>query len=204
MSAPRRRPLSCDNFELVREVPPQHLRDGGGYTTVPGMFYEIVSEMKKLLGQLDKWLETAAAHAQTKSFDPNLYLSFRLAPDQFPFSRQVQAACDAARLSVSRLSGKEAPSAPDTEQTLDELRARIRSTLAYLEPFTAKDFEGAAARVVTMPRWEGKVMSGTDYFVQHALPNFFFHTSHAYAILRHNGVSLGKRDFLGALSQRAP
>ena len=168
------------------------------------MYYETLCQMKKMLGQLDKWLEAAAAFAQAKSFDPNLFLGFRLAPDQFAFARQVQTACDTAKLTAARLSGKEAPKQADTEQTLEELRARVQTTLAYLEEFSAKDFEGAAARVVTQPRWEGKTMSGADYFLEHAVPNFFFHITHAYALLRHNGVSVGKRDYLGALSLRAP
>jgi uncharacterized protein len=168
------------------------------------MFYETIGQMKKMLGQLDKWLETAAGFAQSKSFDPNVFLGLRLAPDQFPFARQVQSACDTAKLAAARLAGQQAPSHPDTEQTLDELRARIRTVLAYLDGFSAKDFEGAATRVISQPRWEGKVMSGADYFLQHAMPNFFFHVTHAYAILRHNGVGLGKRDYLGPLSLRAP
>jgi hypothetical protein len=166
------------------------------------MYTVLFSQMKKQLGQLDKWLELAASHAQAKSFDPKLYLGFRLAPDQFPFARQVQTACDTAKLAASRLTGKEAPAHPDTEQTLDELRARIRQVCDYLSGLSAADFEGAATRTVTQPRWEGKTMAGADYFVEHALPNFYFHLSHAYAILRHNGVPLGKRDFLGALSLR--
>lgn len=166
------------------------------------MVYAIFSQMKKQLGQLDKWLETAAADAKARSFDPNVFLGLRLAPDQFAFARQVQTACDTAKLAASRLTGKEAPSHPDTEQTLDELRARVRSVIAYLDTLSAKDFDGAAARVVTQPRWEGKVMSGADYFVEHAVPNFFFHLTHAYAILREAGVSVGKRDYLGTLSLR--
>jgi hypothetical protein len=168
------------------------------------MYYETMGQMKKMLGQLDTWLEASAAFAQTKSFDPNLFLGFRLAPDQFAFARQVQAACDVTKLAASRLTGKEAPTHPDTETTIDELRARVRSVLAYLDGFSARDFEGAATRVVSQPRWEGKVMTGADYFLEHAVPNFFFHITHAYAILRHNGVNLGKRDYLGALSLRAP
>ena len=89
------------------------------------MYFETVRQMKKMLGQLDKWLEAAAAFAQTKKFDPNVFLTLRLAPDQFPFVKQVQTACDTAKLVAARLAGKEAPSHPDTEQTLDELRARI-------------------------------------------------------------------------------
>ncbi|WP_375743591.1 DUF1993 domain-containing protein [Corallococcus interemptor] len=168
------------------------------------MYFETFSQMKKQLGQLGKWLDTAAAHAKAKPFDPNLYLNFRLAPDQLPFVRQVQIACDAAKLAASRLSGKAAPSHPDTEQTLEELSARVQSTIAYLDTFTAKDFEGAAARGVTHPRWEGKVMNGADYFLENALPNFYFHVTHAYALLRHNGVNLGKADYLGSQSLRAP
>jgi len=80
----------------------------------------------------------------------------------------------------------------------------VRSVVGYLEGFSAKDFEGAATRTVTQPRWEGKTMSGADYFVEHAVPNFYFHLTHVYAILRHNGVNVGKRDYLGALNLRAP
>lgn len=164
------------------------------------MYSTIFGQMKKHLRQLDKWLETAGEHAKAKSFDPNLYLGFRLSPDQFAFARQVQVACDTAKLAASRLAGKEAPSHPDDEKTLDDLRARVGKVIAYLDTFSEKDFEGAATRTITQPRWEGKTMSGADYFVEHALPNFYFHLTTTYAILRHNGVSIGKRDFLGALS----
>ncbi|MCY1044936.1 DUF1993 domain-containing protein [Corallococcus sp. bb12-1] len=168
------------------------------------MYIETFSQMKKQLGQMEKWLETAATFAKTKSFDPNIFLGFRLAPDQLPFSRQVQIACDSAKLAASRLTGKEAPSHPDTEQTLEQLSARIRSVIAYLDGFSARDFEGAAERSITQPRWEGKTMTGANYFLEHAVPNFFFHITHVYALLRHNGVNVGKADYLGALSLRAP
>jgi hypothetical protein len=168
------------------------------------MYYQTVRQMKKILGQLDQWLESAATFAKTKSFDPNVVLGLRLAPDQFAFARQVQAACDTAKLAAARLTGNEAPKHPDTEQTIEELRARVGSVIAYLDGFSEKDFDGAATRVVSQPRWEGKTMTGADYFLEHATPNFFFHSTHAYAILRHNGVPLGKRDFLGPLSLRMP
>ena len=168
------------------------------------MYFEAFGQMKKMLGQLDKWLDSATAYGKEKSFDANVLLDFRFAPDQFPLARQVQIACDTAKLGASRLAGKDAPNHPDTEKTIDELHARVKSVVAYLEGFSAKDFEGAAARVVTQPRWEGKTMSGADYFVEHAIPNFFFHLTSTYAILRHNGVDVGKKDFLGALSLRAP
>ena len=108
------------------------------------MYFETIGQMKKQLGQLDKWLETAGKHAQAKSFDPNLFLGFRLAPDQFAFARQVQATCDVAKLVAARLSGKEAPKHEDNEKSLEDLRARVASVIAYLGGFTAKDFEQAA------------------------------------------------------------
>jgi hypothetical protein len=168
------------------------------------MIIETLRQMKKQLGQLDRWLEAAEASAKARSFDPNLFLAFRLAPDQFGFARQVQVACDTAKLAASRLSGKEAPSFPDTEQTLGELRTRVQATIAYLDGFSATDFADAPTRTITQPRWEGKTMTGADYFLEHAVPNFFFHLTTAYAILRHNGVAVGKRDFLGQLTQHGP
>ncbi len=141
---------------------------------------------------------------QAKSFDSNLYLGFRLAPDQFAFARQVQITCDTVKLAASRLGGKEAPAHPDHEQTLDELRTRVQSVISYLDGFSAKDFEAAATATITQPRWEGKTMTGADYFLEHTIPNFFFHINTVYAILRHNGVAVGKRDYLGTLTQHAP
>ncbi len=167
------------------------------------MYFEIIGQMKKTLGQLEKCLESAEAHAKAKGFDGNVLLGQRLAPDQFALAKQLQVACDTAKLSAARLSGKEAPKHDDNEQTLEDLRSRVRSVLAYLDGLSGADFVGAAERSITQPRWEGKTMSGADYFLEHALPNFFFHATHVYAILRHNGVALSKRDFLGALSFRA-
>lgn len=168
------------------------------------MYYETFGQMKKMLSQLDKWFETAKTHGEAKKFDPNVLLTARLAPDQFPFLRQVQVACDTAKLGASRLTGKEAPAHDDKEQTIDELRARIASVVKYLDSYTPKDFEKAAEASITQPRWEGKTMTGHDYFIEHVVPNFFFHLTTAYALLRHNGVPVGKRDYLGQLTQRAP
>jgi hypothetical protein len=168
------------------------------------MYHAMFGQMRKQLAQLDKWLEIAAAFAKTKAFDPNVFLTLRLAPDQFAFDRQVRLACDTAKLAASRLTGKDAPVHADTEQTLDELRARVAAVIGFLDGFSAGDFAAAATRVVTQPRWEGKTMSGASYFLEHAVPNFFFHLTHVYAILRHNGVGLGKRDFLGTLTFTAP
>jgi hypothetical protein len=167
------------------------------------MYDAMFRQMKKQLGQLDRWLETAKSFADQKKFSPDLFVDFRLSPDQFAFARQVQSTCDTAKLAASRLTGKEAPAHADTERTLDELSARVRSVIAWLDGLAPADFEQAATRSITQPRWEGKTMTGHDYFLEHAVPNFYFHLAHAYAILRHNGVPVGKRDYLGALTQKA-
>ncbi|MEO6599759.1 MAG: DUF1993 domain-containing protein [Polyangiaceae bacterium] len=168
------------------------------------MYFESFLQFKKMLGQVSTWLDKTEAYAKERGFDPNVLVTARLAPDQFAFARQIQIACDTLKLGASRLTGKDAPSHADTEQTLAELRERVKSVVAYLDHFTAKDFEGTDARSVTQPRWEGKVMTGKDYFFEHVQPNFYFHLAHAFAILRHNGVPVGKKDYLGALTQRMP
>jgi hypothetical protein len=165
------------------------------------MFNILFQQMRKQLGQLDTWFAKAKAHAEAKKFDVNLLTQFRLAPDQFALARQVQIACDTAKLGASRLTGKDAPSFDDGETTLDQLVERIAKTRAYLETISEADLAGAATRTISTPRWEGKTMTGQDYFVEHVVPNFFFHTAHVYAILRHNGVDVGKKDYLGPLTQ---
>jgi hypothetical protein len=164
--------------------------------------YVLILEMKKLLKNLDANLDKAAAHATTKKFDTKVLLQSRLAPDMLPLMFQIQTACDTAKFAVARTSGKDAPSFPDNEQTLDEAKQRIAKTIAYLDGFKQADFDGIDGRTVALPRWEGKSMTALDYFVEHALPNFMFHVTTAYGILRHNGVELGKRDFLGQLTMK--
>ncbi len=168
------------------------------------MIYQSIRQMNKMLGLLDAWLVKATEYAQKKAFDANTLLVSRLAPDQYPFVRQVQLSCDHAKFAPARLTGKEAPKHSDDEQTIDSLHARIRSVRTWLDGFNAVDFEGAEKGLVTLPRWEGKGLIGEDYLLEYAMPNFFFHVTHAYAILRHNGVDLGKKDYVGQLSLRAP
>jgi hypothetical protein len=168
------------------------------------MIYQSIRQMNKMLGQLDAWLVKATEYAQKKPFDVNTLLVFRLAPDQFPFARQVQLSCDHAKFAPARLTGKEAPNHPDDEQTIDALHARIRSVRTWIDGFHASDFEGAGKRLITLPRWEGKGLLGEHYLLEYAFPNFYFHVTHAYAILRHNGLDLGKKDYVGELSLRAP
>jgi hypothetical protein len=159
-----------------------------------------VVQTKKMLGNLGQWLDAGSKYATEKGFDPRVLASARLAPDQYALVRQVQSSCDSAKFAASRLSGKTAPSHPDTEQTLDELKARVKTATAYLDTFTAGDFEGAETRRITLPFLEGQYLLGADYLDEMVLPNFYFHVTTAYAILRHNGVPLGKRDFIGSLT----
>lgn len=168
------------------------------------MIYLSIRQMNKMLGQLDTWLVKATEYAQKKSFDANTLLVSRLAPDQFPFVRQVQLSGDHAKFAAARLTGKESPKHADDEQTIDALHARIRSVRSWLDGFHAHDFEGAHKRVITLPRWEGKGLTGEDYLLEYSMPNFFFHLTHAYAILRHNGLDVGKKDYVGQLSFRDP
>jgi uncharacterized protein len=166
------------------------------------MYTEILSQFKKQFGQLDKWLGMAADHAKAKNFDPDVFLTLRLAPDQFPLVRQVQIACDTVKLTVGFLTGKPVQAQEDNEKTIAELQARVRSIITLLDGLTAKDFEGADTRVVSQPRWKGEWMTGADYFIEHTIPNFYFHLTTTYALLRHNGVAVGKRDYLGVQSKR--
>jgi uncharacterized protein len=163
------------------------------------IYHVVITQFSKMLLNMSAFLDKGAQHAATKKCEVEVLLRAHLAPDQFNLTKQVQVACDTAKLAAARLAGKEAPSHPDTEKTLPELKTRIESVLGYLATFTEKDFAGAEARRITTPRWEGKSLSGAEYAIQHAMPNFYFHLTTAYDILRHNGVDVGKKDFLGAL-----
>jgi hypothetical protein len=131
-------------------------------------------------------------------------LQSRLAPDQFNFIRQIQIACDTAKLGASRLTGKAAPVQEDNEKTLNDIKARIESVIKYLGEFKPEDFKSAATASITQPRWEGKTLTGEQYTIHHIIPNFYFHVTTAYAILRHNGVDIGKKDYLGAMPYKLP
>ena len=162
--------------------------------------FNAIVEMKKMLGQVDAWVEKSVAHAEKKTFDPNVLLTLRLAPDQYPLVRQVQSACDSAKFAAARLAGKEAPKHPDTETTVAEIRERLKSVIGYLGTFKEEDFKTSDTRMIPLTFMQGKGMLGKDYLVEMAQPNFFFHAAHAYAILRHNGVDVGKMDFIGPLT----
>ena len=156
------------------------------------------------LGALSGLLDKAEAFAAAKKIDPSVLLNWRLAPDMFPFTRQVQIAADQAKNGSARLAGVEAPRYEDDETTLDQLKARLAKTIAYLEKLDLKQIDDAADREITFPLGPNNKghMKGADYLNHFVLPNFHFHLTTAYAILRHCGVEIGKRDFLGAIPMR--
>ena len=150
------------------------------------------------LGNLSAFLEKGQAHATQRKFEPAVLLASRLAPDMLPLTRQVQIACDVAKNGVARLAGQEPPRFPDTEASFEELHARIARTLDYLKGVPASALEGAETRDIKVPTRDGTLeFKGLEFLRHWAIPNVFFHVTTAYAILRHNGVELGKRDFLG-------
>ncbi|HVW71138.1 MAG TPA: DUF1993 domain-containing protein [Steroidobacteraceae bacterium] len=151
------------------------------------------------LGCLSDLLEKGQASATARKFDPGVLMSARLAPDMFPLSRQVQIACDLAKNSVARLAGLEPPRYEDNEKTFEELRARIARTIDYLKGIPPSSFAGAEDRDIRVPAGPDRFLDfkGLDFVQRWAIPNVFFHITTAYAILRHNGVEIGKRDFLG-------
>ena len=152
-----------------------------------------------MLGSMLPWLDKAQAHAEARKFDSANYLGLRLAPDMLPFSKQIQIACDMAKGCVARLAGLEVPQWSDDESTLDELRARIRRTHEYVSGFSPAQIDGSDGREIVLPMRAGeRRLSGEDYLKSFVLPNVYFHATTAYALLRHAGVELGKRDFLGA------
>ena len=166
------------------------------------MLYELtIVQFSKMLNNLSAILEKGAEFAETKKIDPEVLLNSRLAADQFNLIRQVQIACDTAKLGAARLTGKTdtAPKHEDNETTLADLQARINSVLDYLSGFTPEDFANTGSEKVSQPRWEGKYLTGPEFAIQHAIPNLYFHIATTYAILRHNGVTVGKKDYLGPL-----
>ena len=161
---------------------------------------ETITQFAKMLDNLARWLDAGRALAEKKKFEPDVLAHARLAPDQYDLTRQVQAACDQAKYAAAYLSGQNAPSHPDTENTLAELRTRIQTCRDYLASIKASEYAGAAERRVAPPWLQGKWFRAADYLAQVAIPNFYFHATMAYAILRHNGVELGKMDYIGSMA----
>lgn len=146
-------------------------------------------------------LDKALAHAKAKNFDPSVLVQARLAPDMFALARQVQIASDVAKACAARLAGIENPSFADVEQTIPELKERIKKTVDFLRSVQAVQIDGSEERTISFKTRTSEYMfKGQPYLLQYAIPNFFFHVTTAYAILRHNGVDIGKADFQGSFS----
>ena len=153
----------------------------------------------QILNSLSGLLTKAEAHCKARNIEPDVLLSARLYPDMLPLTKQIQLACDFATKGCARLTHSEVPSIPDTEKTFDELKARLTRTIDYVKAFKPAQFEGADARDVSFPAGPEKTMTlkGQQFLSHVSLPNFYFHAATAHGILRHNGVEIGKRDFLG-------
>ena len=165
------------------------------------MYYQAISQCTQMLKNFERWLDKAEQYAGAKKFDVGVLMTGRLAPDMKPFIYQVQSACDYTKAAAAWLSGQTPPSHDDNEQTIGEVRARIQKTVAFAESVQEAQYAGAADQKVSLSfAPPGKVLGGEDYLLQMSIPNVYFHVAMAYAILRHNGVDIGKMDFLGPIN----
>lgn len=162
------------------------------------MYFNVVSQLVSNLRTVEAWLDKAELLATSKQFDVNVLMTSRLAPDMKPLVYQVQSACDYVKAAAAWLSRQAPPKHEDNERTVDELRARVRKTIVFAESVKPEQYERAGEQQVHMS-WApaGKVLRGEDYLLQMSVPNVYFHLAMAYAILRSNGVDVGKMDFLG-------
>ncbi|HVU49980.1 MAG TPA: DUF1993 domain-containing protein [Polyangia bacterium] len=164
------------------------------------MYYMAIQQLARTLRNLDAILGKAEAHAKARGFDVDNFLTARLAPDMLPFAKQIRIACDHAKSVAQALSGKELPKHEDNEATFAELRGRIAKCLAVLDGLSAADFAATKGdAIVKMPNRPGKGMRADEYLWRRQIPNFYFHVTTAYALLRAGGVEIGKSDFLGPL-----
>ncbi len=163
------------------------------------MHSSTVPAFVRMLNNMLAWLDKAQAHAEARKFDTVNYLGLRLAPDMLPFTRQIQIATDGVKGCVARLAGLEVPKWDDNEASLDDLRARLRKTIDYVQSVPAAQIDGSEAREIVLPMRIGEPLrfTGQSYVQHFVLPNLYFHSSMTYALLRQAGVELGKRDFLG-------
>jgi hypothetical protein len=164
------------------------------------VYYQVVSQCTQTLKNLETCLDKAEEYATAKKFDVGVLMTSRLAPDMKDFIYQVQSACDYVKGAAAWLSGQTPPKHEDNEQTIGELRARIRKTVAFAESVPQEQYAGANERKVRLSWAPGKVLGGRDYLLQVTVPNVYFHITTAYAILRHNGVDVGKMDYLGPIN----
>jgi len=164
------------------------------------MYYRFVTQCAQTLRNMEIWLDKAEDHAKNKGFDVNVLMSSRLAPDMGNFMYQVQSASDYAKAAAAFLTGQKPPKYPDNETTIEEARVRIQKTVDFVESNLEGEYEGAGERTFPFSWSPGRLITGDDYLVQVAVPNLYFHACMAYAILRHNGVDVGKMDFAGPIT----
>jgi len=164
------------------------------------MYYQVVSQCVQSLKTVEVLLDKAEQFAAAKQFDVRVLLNGRLAPDMKPLIYQVQSACDYVKAAAAWLSGQTPPKHEDNEQTLEELRARVRKTVDFAESVGKAQYEGAEGRKVSLSWVPGKVIGGEDYLLQITIPNVYFHIAMTYAVLRNGGVDVGKMDFLGPMN----
>jgi len=161
------------------------------------MYQVSVPRFANILRNLSAILDKAQAHAEARKIDPAVLTNFRLYPDMLPMKRQVQIACDSAKGAVARLAGVEPPKHDDVEENFAELKARIAKTLEFIQTFKPAQIDGSEEKDIHLKLGQREIaFKGMQYLLGHALPNFYFHVTTAYDILRHNGVELGKRDYL--------
>lgn len=162
------------------------------------MYQASIPVFVRMLGNLSSILDKAAAHAEAEKIDQAVFINARLAPDMYPLSRQIQIATDMVKGCAARLAGIDVPSYEDNETTFADLKARITKTVAFLKSINAEQINGSEDRTVTL-KLRGKEVSflGQPYLLNFVLPNFYFHITVAYAILRHNGLEIGKMDYIG-------
>lgn len=169
------------------------------------LYNATVPVFEQTLASLDGIVDKAAAYAAARKIEPEALLAARLRPDMLPFVRQTQIVCDGAKNMTARLAGIEPPRFEDNEASFDDIKARIKKTRDYLRSLEARAIEAGENREIVFPLGSNKMkMKGSDYIFHFALPNYYFHLTTAYDILRHNGVDLGKRDFLGAVPGISP
>ena len=162
------------------------------------MYQASVPRFVNILGNLSDILDKAQAHVDAKKLDPAALTGYRLFPDMLPMSKQVQIACDTAKGVVARLAGVEIPAYEDKEKTLAELKARIAKTIDFIQTVAPAQIDGSEDREIVIRRGDKETRyKGMQFLLGHALPNFYFHVTTAYNILRHNGIEIGKRDYLG-------
>lgn len=163
------------------------------------MYAATVPVFDRTLASMQNWIRIARDHAKAKGFDESVYLTLRLAPDMLPLPRQIQIASDAAKSGAARLAGIEVPSWPDDEATLDDLIARMQKTRDFVKSVSAEQINGSETRAISVPRRDKEPykFEGQDFVRFFNLPNFYFHATTLYALLRHAGVPIGKMDFLG-------